>query len=177
MPTCRPRPAPTLVAVVALSALGLTACGESRIETSEVEGTISKQFQAQGVALTEVDCKDGVKAEAGARISCTALNPSQTKLILEGKVTAIKDEKGSFQVKAVRGIAKGPVIANQALSVYEKESGEDAGTLTCPAEVPIPTTPSVTCALTAEDGERRDAAVTIDARSTLTIEVADGAKE
>lgn len=172
MSSRRFRPLTTAAVTVALASVGLTACGETTIKTDEVEDTIAKQFQAQGVRLTDVDCKDGVKAEVDAKISCTALNPSETKLILEGKVTAIKDDKGSFQVKAVRGIAKGPTIAAQALSILEKESGQNARGLTCPAEVPIPTTPSVACELTTQDGAKREATVTIDAESNLNIKVA-----
>lgn len=171
------RPAPIVAAVAAIATLGLTACGEKTIKTDEVEDTISKQFQAQGVKLTEVDCEDGVKAEVDAKIACTALNPAETKLILEGKVTAIKDDKGSFQVKAVRGVAKGPVIAAQARAILEKEVGQKARSLTCPAEVPIPTTPSVTCELTAQDGTKADTTVTVDAESRINVQVADTPKQ
>lgn len=171
----RLRPAPFL-AIASVLALGLTACGETTIKTNEVEDTIAKQFQAQGVKLTEVECKDGVKAEVDAKISCTALNPSETKLILEGKVTAIKDDKGSFQVKAVRGVAKGPIIAAQALKILEADVGQKARGLECPAEVPIPTTPTVRCELTTQDGAKAGTTVKIDAESNLNIKVDEDPK-
>ena len=179
MPSTRTRPVPTLMAVAAaaVATLGLTACGTSTIKTDEVESTIAKQFETQGVKLTDVECEDGVKAEVDAPIDCTALNPSKTKLILEGKVTAVKDDKGSFQVKAVRGEARGPVIATQALAILEEKVGEKARGLTCPAVVPIPTKPTVTCELTTQDGVKADATVTIDAESNLNIKVADTPKE
>jgi hypothetical protein len=177
MPLTRPVRTLTAVAIAAAAALGMTACGSTTIKTDEVEATIVKQFAAQGVKVTEVSCESGVEAKVDAPINCTALNPSETKLILEGKVTSVKDDKGSFQVKAVRGIAKGPVIATQARTILERKVGQKARSLTCPDEVPIPTKPTVTCELTARDGSRVDTTVTIDAESNLSIEVADTVKK
>ncbi|MDO9407686.1 DUF4333 domain-containing protein [Patulibacter sp.] len=172
----RPARALTGLSIAVAAGLGLSACGTSTIKTDQVESTIVKQFAAQGVKLTDVDCEDGVKAEVDARINCTALNPTETKLVLEGKVTKIDGDKGSFQVKAVRGIAKGTVVAEQAKMIYDAQVGETARAFTCPAEVPLPTTPSVTCKLTAEDGKTSDAKVTVDAQNQLRVEVADASK-
>jgi hypothetical protein len=171
------RPASTaLAAAVAVGAFGLVGCGEKTIKTDEVESTIVTQFAAQGVKLTEVKCDDGVKAEVDAKISCTALNPSQTTLNLEGKVTKVDGDKGSFQVKAVSGVAKGSVVAAQAQALLEKQVGQKAKGLTCPTEVPIPTKPTVTCELTTQDDTKFDTTVTIDANSKIDVEVADKAK-
>lgn len=164
------------VVLVVASALGLAACGESTIESDEVESTITQQFQAQGIRLTQVSCEDGVEAKVNAPISCTGLNPSETTLKLEGKVTAIKDDKASFQVKAVSGVAKGPTVAAQALALLEQQVGEKAKGLTCPEEIPLPTTPSVTCELTTQDDERFDATLKIDGNSRIDVEVADTPK-
>ncbi len=178
MPTPRPRPSRVLgpVSASVLAGLVLTACGTATIKTDEVESTIAQQFAAKGVRLTDVSCEDGVKAEAGAPLRCTALNPAGTKLVLEGRVTKVKGDRGSFQVKAVRGVAKGPVIADQARALLERKVGQKARGMTCPASVPIPTTPSVTCELTTQDGKRYDVTVTIDAQSTLDAQVADTPK-
>lgn len=178
MTSPRIRPASTAAAVLAVvSVLGLGACGADTIKTDEVESTISRQFAAQGVKLTEVTCEDGVEAEVDAPIACTALNPSKTKLVLEGKVTSVDGDKGSFQIKAVRGVARGPVIASQAQRILENEVGEKARGMTCPEEVPIPTKPTVTCELTTMDGTKLDAAVSVDAESRLNVKVADTPKQ
>lgn len=169
------RTVPTLLAVAA-AGLGLAACGESTVETDQVEDTITKQFAAQGIKLTEVQCEDGVEAKVDAPISCTGLNPSETKLQLEGKVTAIEDDKASFQVKAVSGIAKGPTVAAQALALLERQVGEKAKGLTCPEEIPLPTKPSVTCELTTQDDKKFDATLKIDEQSQIDVEVADTPK-
>jgi hypothetical protein len=172
MPTRASRPASSLLTAgaVAVGALGLAACGQSTIKTGEVEDTIAQQFEAQGVKLHDVSCEGDVEAEVGAPLNCTALNPSETKLILEGKVTAIKDDKGSFQVKAVRGIAKGSVIETQALTIVKRRV-KDAKSLSCPSEVPIPTTPTVTCGLERANGKTYDARLQIDAQSNLQAAV------
>ena len=178
MRTRRPRPASTLTgaSIALVAALGLSACGTSTIDNAQVESTIVKQFQAQGIALKDVSCEDGIDAEVGAPVSCTGLNPVDTKLFLEGKVTKVDGDKGSFQVKAVRGVAKGPVVAAQAKRILEAEVGQTARAFTCPAEVELPTKPSVTCEVTLQDGMRRDAKLTVDAQNKLQVEVARQAK-
>lgn len=175
MPLRRARPVTTLLGVGA-AGLGLAACGSS-VSTEQVEDTITKQFAAQNIALTDVTCEDGVEAEVGSPISCTGLNPSRTTLKLEGKVTAIEGDKASFQVKAVSGVAKGPTVAAQALALLEKEVGAKAEGLTCPEEIPLPTKPSVTCELTTQDGKRFDATLKIDTRSQIDIQVANAPKD
>lgn len=173
MPSRVHRPATSLLAAGAalVAAFGLSACGTATIRTGEVESTIAEQFKAQGVELHDVSCEGDVKAEVGAPLSCTGLNEFQTKLILEGKVTAIKDDKGSFQVEAVRGIAKGSVIETQALAIVKRQV-RDARSLECPAEVRIPTTAPVICGLTRAAGKVYDTRITIDKGSRLTAQVA-----
>ena len=175
MPSRTLRPLPTLLAVAA-AGLGLTACGESTIASDEVEDTITKQFASRGVPLTDVSCDGEVEAKVDAPISCTGLNPSETTLKLEGKVTAVDDGKATFRVVAVSGVAKGPTVAAQALALLERKVGEKAKGLTCPDEVPLPTKPSVTCELTTQDGKRFDATLKIDAQSRIEVEVADTPK-
>jgi hypothetical protein len=183
MPLVLPRSVPTAAApAVVVLALALTGCGGgaeevATLRTDELEATIVRQFAAQGVPLTDVSCKDGVEARVGAPIACTARNPSRTTLVLEGTVTGLKGvERGSVRVKAVRGVAQGPVVAAQALRVLEGKVGRRARGLTCPAEVPIPTAPTVTCELTTSTGERYDTAVALDAQSRLRVRVADRPK-
>lgn len=173
MPTRVHRPAPSLLTAGAavVVALGLSACGTATIKTGEVESTIARQFEAQGVKLHDVTCRGDVKAEVGAPLSCTGLNAFETKLILEGEVTAIKDDKGSFQVEAVRGIAKGPVIETQALAIVKRQV-PDARGLECPAEVRIPTAAPVSCGLTRTGGKVHDTRITIDKNSRLSAQVA-----
>lgn len=177
MPLRTARPSALAAALTAVAAgAALVGCGGAgTVKTGELQKTISSQFEAQGIALHEVRCKDGVEAEKGARVSCTALNPSGTTLVIEGSVTAVKDGKATFAAKAVRGVAKGDVIAAQARKLLEQQVGEKAAGMTCPARVPIPTTPSIRCVLATTQGPRYAATVTIDAQSRINVELADKA--
>lgn len=160
------------VVAVCLGALALGACGEKMLDTGQVESTISRQFAAQGTKVHDVSCQGGIKAKVGAKVSCTALNPAETKLILAGRVTSVHGGRGRFRVRAVRGIAKGSVVAAQARRLIEAKVGQKAAAFTCPSEVPIPTRPSVRCILTAKDGTRFAATVTAGAGSRMSVKVA-----
>lgn len=173
MSTGTSRPAPKLLAIgaAAVAALGLTACGGSVIKTGQIEDTITKQFAAQGINLKSVDCKDGTKAKVNAAITCTGLNDAGTKLNIEGKVTAIKDSRASFRVKAVSGVAKGTVVSTQGLTIAKQQDSDVTG-LTCPAEISIPTKTPVVCAAKKSDGKAYDAKVSIDGQSNETVAIA-----
>ncbi|MEV4420297.1 hypothetical protein AB0L40_10025 [Patulibacter sp. NPDC049589] len=186
MPRRSIRPALRRSAVAAAAAAagilssGLPATGATRgpslragtLKTSQIERLIVDQFAAQGVRLHRVSCASGVQAAVGARISCTALNPADTKLIIRGKVTSVSGGTARIKVKAVRGIAKGTVIARQVRSLLEKQVGQRSAGVTCPKHVPIPTTPSVTCVLRTTQGPRYSVTVRIDAKSRITAKVA-----
>jgi hypothetical protein len=164
-------------AVLALASVAaLAGCGGAgTLNADELRTTIDEQFRAQGIPLHEIACDDGTKAEKGARVSCTALNPSDTELVIEGRVTAVRDGRAAFAAKAVRGVAKGEVIAAQARKLLEQRVGQEAAGMTCPDRVPLPTTPSVRCVLTTTQGPRYEATVTLDARSRLNVQLADTA--
>jgi hypothetical protein len=174
----RPRhPRPALPAVVAVASVAaLAGCGGAgTLNTGELRSTIARQFEAQGIPLKHIRCRDGAKAEKGARVSCTALNASGTTLVIEGSVTAVRDGKATFAAKAVRGVAKGEVVAAQVQELLERKVGQKAAGMTCPARVPVPTTPTVRCLLRTTEGARYAVTVTIDARSAVDVEVADEA--
>lgn len=158
--------------LTAFALVGLSACGQKTLKTSEAEASIKAQFKQQGIPLTEVDCPGKVAAKVGEPVSCTALNPYQTKLKLEGKITEVKADKSRFEVKAVSGTAQGVRIARAARGAIEKQVGQKAEDFTCPDEVPIPTTPAVTCELTAPGGKVYDAEVKVDAHSRIGVQVA-----
>lgn len=159
--------------VTALLALvGLAACGQKTVNTDQAEATIASEFKQQGIPLTKVSCPGDIEAKVGTRVSCTALNPAETELKLEGKVTEVNGDKARFQVKAVSGTAKGTVIAAEARQLIEQKVGEKAEAFTCPAKVPIPTRPSVTCALTVPGGRVFDAKVTVSKDSNVSVQVA-----
>ncbi|MFA4930010.1 MAG: DUF4333 domain-containing protein [Patulibacter sp.] len=163
---------PSLIGIALAAAVGLAACGTSTIDVSQVESTVVEQFAAQGVPLRETSCED-VDAEVGAPVRCTALNPQDTKLFIEGKVTAINDDKGRFEVVAARGEAKGTAIAADAKALLEAKVGEKARAMTCPETVEIPTRTPVRCTLTVGDGTRLGVSVTVDAKGKASVEVDD----
>lgn len=174
MSTRAPRPVPFLaLALVGVSGLGLTACGTSTIKADQVASNLSKEYAARGVALTDVSCEKGAKAKVGEPLTCTALNPSRTKLTLRGKVTAIEDGKIKHQLfNAVSGVAEGKVVAAELLRAAQGQIGSRARSLTCPDQVPIPTRTPVTCALVKSDGRTYDAKGSVDARSRFSLDVA-----
>lgn len=163
---------PSLISVALAASVGLAACGTSTIDVSQVESTVVKEFAAQGVPLRETSCED-VDAEVGAPVRCTALNPQDTKLFIEGKVTAINDDKGRFEVVAARGEAKGTAIAADAKALLEAEVGEKARAMTCPETVEIPTKTPVRCTLTVGDGTRYGTSVAVDDKGKASVEVDD----
>jgi hypothetical protein len=177
MPAQPARPALLATALAAGAAVAaLAGCGGAgTLNTAELRTTIADQFKAQGIPLRDIRCHDGAKAEKGARVSCTALNPAGTTLVIEGSVTAVRDGKATFAAKAVRGVATGEVVAAQARALLEQRVGQKAAGMTCPARVPIPTTPSVRCVLTTTQGPRYAATVRIDAQSRLNVQLADTA--
>ncbi|MEV4422118.1 hypothetical protein AB0L40_19375 [Patulibacter sp. NPDC049589] len=175
-----PRTARLAAPIVVLAVVsGLAACGGSGAKEDDgptarakVEHAIAQRFAAQGVRLTGVACADGVKVEADAPLACTGRNPSGTKLVLRGTITAVKGDTVSFRVRAVGGVAEGRVIASQVLVLVRKRLGSDARSLTCPATIRLPTEPSVTCALVKADGRTYDVATVIGADSRVQLRVA-----
>jgi hypothetical protein len=159
--------------LVLMVAAGLLAgCGEKTVKTDELKQAITEQYTAQGVKLRELACPDDIKGEAGAAIKCTALNPAGTKLYIEGSVTSADDDGGRFKVKTVRLTLPGKRIATRARELLEQQVGQRAAGMTCPAEVEIPTKPSVTCELATTDGKRFDTAVKVDLDGNINVAVA-----
>ncbi|WP_026909951.1 DUF4333 domain-containing protein [Patulibacter minatonensis] len=170
----------TVAATAGVALLGLTACeasvstgdDESKVVRDQVVAAITKQYEEQGIPVTQVRCGDGIEGKAGTPISCTGLNDKGTTLVITGSVTRWEDGKGSFSVKTTSARARGTVIAAQTKSALEKSAGEEARSVTCPAVVPVPTTPDVTCTLTTMDGTALDVRVTVDQGGALNAKVA-----
>jgi hypothetical protein len=170
----------TVAVSAALAVLGLTACeasvstggDESKLVRDQVVAEIAKQYREQGLPVTQVRCGDGIEGKVGTPISCTAVNEKGVTLVITGSVTRWKDRKGSFSVRTTGARARGPMIAAETKSALEKSVGQEARSVTCPAEVPIPTAPSVTCVLTAMDGTSVDVRVTVDQGGDLRAKVA-----
>ena len=153
--------------------LALAACGEEKkLEGEDAAKPIAAQSREKGVALREVSCKD-MKAEVGAALSCTALNPAGTKLVIEGSVTKVDGDRARYRYKAVGGTADGARLARQGRTLLERRVGQRAKSLTCPEKVRMPTRPSVTCTLETRDGLTFDVKLIVDADGELELEVAD----
>lgn len=165
----RPRTTATLAASAAL-AVALAACGSDTIATDKVESTIVAQFQRQGIPLTDTTCED-VEPKVGSPVRCTALNPAETKLVIEGKVTSRDGDKARFNVKAVRGEAKGTAIAAEARAILEAQVGEKAKDFTCPATITIPTARPARCTITVRSGKRYGVDVKVDGNNKISAEV------
>lgn len=161
-----------LISTAVVAAAGLAGCGGSTIDTSQVESTVSAKFADQGITLRETSCED-VDAEVGAAVRCTALNPQDTKLFIEGTVTKIDGDQGSFEVVAARGEAKGTAVAADAKALLEAEVGEQAEGMTCPDTVAMPTTQPVRCTLTVAGGARYGVSVSIDDKGKISTVVDD----
>ncbi len=142
------------------------------MDATEVEETIVTEFAAQGVPLSDVSC-DSVAAEVGAAVRCTASNPKDTELVIEGSVTAIEDGRASFTVEGVRGEVQGPALAEDAKRMLEAEVGQRAVAMTCPEKVVVPTPSPIRCTLTVQGNVRYGVDVSVDADGELSAEVDD----
>jgi hypothetical protein len=161
---------PLLVLAVA-APFAVVGCGDS-IDTGDIEQTVVEQFAAQGIPLKDTTCED-VDAEVGAPVRCTARNPQGSKLFLEGKVTAIEDGKGRFQVTATGGEAEGTAVAAEAKAVLERGVGKKADAMTCPETVVMPTKRPVRCTITVGGGTRYGVSVTIDGKGKMRALIDD----
>lgn len=177
----RSRPAPAVL--VGAAVLGLAGCSASAevstkktIDVDEMQAAIVKQYAEQQVTLTKLDCEDDVEAKTGAPITCRGVNSKGTILNIRGTVTVAGDGGGRFRVRTVSALARGSIIAAKARAELEKKFDQRARSLTCPETIPIPTTPSVTCELTALDGSKVDVELTLDDQAFIKIEVADELK-
>jgi len=167
-----PRPSSALsLAALAVAVPLLAACGTSTVNADELEGSVTEQFKAQGIPLTDVSCSDDVEAKAGAKLSCTGRNPAGTVLRIEGSVRSVKDGKAQYHVKAVGGTAPGTAIAAEAKRRLEQQVGQEARGMTCPATVELPTRPSVRCRLQADARTAYGATVTVDAEGAMNVVV------
>ncbi len=65
-------PLALLLAACASLALLVTACGESKLDTSRLENQIEKTLaERTGFTIKSVSCPDDVKAEKGGTFRCT----------------------------------------------------------------------------------------------------------
>ncbi|MDX8149973.1 DUF4333 domain-containing protein [Patulibacter brassicae] len=154
-----------------LSAAVLAGCGTETVNTGEMEDTITEQFKAQGIALTDVTCEDDVKAEVGESIACQGKNPAGTVLNIEGSVKSRDGDRVRFEAKAVSGVAPGTAIASEAKARLEQQVGRKAQALTCPDRVTLPTTPSVRCKLQADERTAYGVTITVDGQGKLNAAV------
>ena len=58
------------VALAAVLSLVLAACGNT-LDLSDVEDTITKDAEAAGLTVEEVDCPDDIEAKEGDTFDCT----------------------------------------------------------------------------------------------------------
>ncbi|WP_187369043.1 DUF4333 domain-containing protein [Baekduia soli] len=83
-------------ALLALSAVALTACGNT-VDRQDLETKIADFVQRQTGTTIDVHCPDGVKADKGARVRCTT--------VLSGAPTDIDIEfvgGGHFRITSTR---------------------------------------------------------------------------
>ena len=84
----------SLVPAIVL-ALGLAACGESKLDTSRLESQIQKSLRERtGVPVESVICPDDVEAKKGDTFRCVATTARKDRVVLdvtqddsEGRVT------------------------------------------------------------------------------------------
>jgi hypothetical protein len=82
------------LAVLAASALALTACGGTQIDAGKAESLIEKNIA--GPAPKRVDCPDGVDAKKGTTFKCKVVYPGG---LPPATVTVhIEDDNGRIRV-------------------------------------------------------------------------------
>lgn len=164
----RPLTAAVLTASATL-AVALSACGSDTIDTDKVESTIVAQFKQQGIPLTDVTC-DEVEPKVGAPVRCTALNPSKTKLFIEGKLTSRNGDKVHVEADVVRGEANGAAFAKEIEAKVEQQAGVEIEALSCPKSFAMPTTSPVRCVATVAGGDRHEITFSVDAKGKSDLE-------
>lgn len=59
-------------ALLAVAALGLSACGEEQIDSDEVTAFFQDSLEANDIKPDSVSCPDDISAEIGSTFECTA---------------------------------------------------------------------------------------------------------
>jgi hypothetical protein len=82
------------VPVGVVAALGLAACGDTTIDTSSAEKSISENIQKQlGQKPKSVSCPDEIKAKKGGTFTCTVTASDGAKATIKATQT---DDNGHF---------------------------------------------------------------------------------
>ena len=86
----------TLTATAVLAATAAFAgCGQTTIETSELEAELKSQLGADaGVEPRSVECPNDIEAEKGKKFDCTLTAPNGDEVRVEVTLT---DDEGGFE--------------------------------------------------------------------------------
>ena len=78
-------------------AIAAVACGEATLDAASAEAQIIAQLrEAEGPAISSVECPEGIEVRAQATFACTATEPSGTTWTIE--VTQL-DEAGTLDYR------------------------------------------------------------------------------
>jgi hypothetical protein len=82
------------LAITAVLAVSLAACGETKIDSGKAEGLVKKVAESAGASVKEVTCPDDIKAKKGADFDCDFTLEDGTK----GTITIHqKDDEGNIE--------------------------------------------------------------------------------
>ena len=100
-----------VVALAALVALGLTACGtiDGDKLADEIASGLNSDLQQIDVTIDTVDCPDDVESETGATFDCAATTDKGDELPVNVEVTDGENGDVSYEIQpdVLRGLAFG----------------------------------------------------------------------
>ena len=158
-------PSKRLVAIAATlcATVLLAGCGDNEVSSEELNKQVQASFEEQsGVELKTIDC-NGVKAEVGEAISCTATNEIGIDLKILGKVTAYDSDADriKFDWRVTSAKAPGENYANSARVALRKQSGATVSKVSCPEKIELEEGIRVACTAIDSMGNERELILTL----------------
>lgn len=149
------------ILVVAICAVALAGCsaelsvgGDSEASGEELAGEIRGDYADQtGIALPRLTC-EGVKADVGARFSCSGRNARSVQLEISGRVTDSEGDGFDYSWHVSKAIAPG-VLYERALRREIEANGVALAEVRCPVDVEVEQGAELRCKATDRNGSTR----------------------
>jgi hypothetical protein len=134
---------------VLVMALALGACGDSTVDSSQIEDGIESSLSTADVKVTSANCPADEKKEKGASFDCTVkLSNGGT-----GKVEVTQQGGNRYTYTFVPGSVEVPgSYVDQQLEQQLAKQGVSNATVTCPSMIIVKTDSPVTCDVTGAQG-------------------------
>lgn len=140
------RPAVTTLLVIAGFVAG---CGDDKVDTAAIEGTIKSELKAGGTSPSTVKCPNEVTSDRGTKFKCdVAMTNGAT-----GVVEVTMNGKDNFLFKLVPGSVQVPgATVEKEIQQQLATKGIPDATVNCPDNIIVKLNTSVTCDVTGAKG-------------------------